>query len=477
MTVLRVLAWLIVVLSVWQLSSVAATNFPSLPPLAPDHVLSLKSRGNTPTSIKFINSSGHPVDVYWVDFVGHPIFYQHLVAAQAYIQQTYVNHPWIIYDDVVSSYVVGFVAIATAADAVIKGPGLQSFGVKPNTISGSDSSSRSSNGKTTVTGPAPVASDCSTAISPTERRICADSSLAKMDQEMGVLYRNLIGKAKDVMAWKADQRAWLVERDRCKNDDGCLRSEYQERLVILRTAEPTDQWAGRWWRVDASGNNGSKLVITHGTPHSFAFSLLASAGANTGDLSGKAIINNSNKAHWHSTDEDFPNCSLDFERLLNRLNIGGRADEISCGAGMGVDFSGTYVASDNDPNTTPDLLSLGVLQTTAQDNVLRKLLGKDYDTMAKTANIQVNDDNLDGNGATVVSMFVRGLACNTKSVLMFDIKGHLWAAVWESVSNSPDIVELRYYTNVASDKNTLPKTISAQREACPGDTVRVRMMP
>jgi len=85
---------------------------------------------------------------------------------------------------------------------------------------------------------------------------------------------------------------------------------------------------------------------------------------------------------------------------------------------MGVDFSGTYVASDNDPNTTPDLLSLGVLQTTAQDNVLRKLLGKDYDTMVKTANIQVNDDNLDGNGATVVSMFVRGLACNTKSVLM-----------------------------------------------------------
>lgn len=459
--VLRVLAWLIAVLSVWQLSSAAATNFPSLPPLAPDRVLSLKSHGNTPTTIKFINSSGHPVDLYWVNFVGHPIFYQHLVAAQAYIQQTYVNHAWIIYDDAVSSYVVGFVAIATAADAVIKGPGLQSFA--------------GSNGKTTVTGPA--ASDCSKAISTTERCICADSSLAKMDQEMGVLYRNLIGKAKDVMAWKTDQRAWLVERDRCKDDDGCLRSEYQERLVILRTAEPTDQWAGSWWRVDASGNNGSKLDITHATPHSFDFSLLASVGANTGDLSGKAILNSSNKAHWRSTDEDFPNCSLDFERVLNRLNIGGRADEISCGAGSGVDFSGTYVASDNDPNTTADLLSLGVLQTTAQDNVLRQLLGKDYDTMVKTANIQVNDDNLDGNGATVVSMFVRGVACNTKSILMFDLKGHLWAAVWESVSNSPDIVELRYYTNVASDKNTLPKTISAQREACPGDTVRVRMMP
>ena len=98
--------------------------------------------------------------------------------------------------------------------------------------------------------------------------------------------------------------------------------------------------------------------------------------------------------------------------------------------------------------------------------------------MVKTANIVIDpDDNLDGNGATVVHMSVRGLMCNTKSVLMYDAQGHLWAAVWEPLSNPEGVVELRNYTNVASDKNTLPKTISADSEGCPGDTVRVRMMP
>ena len=98
--------------------------------------------------------------------------------------------------------------------------------------------------------------------------------------------------------------------------------------------------------------------------------------------------------------------------------------------------------------------------------------------MVATADMVDNhSDNLDGNGANVVSMSVRGVACNTKSILMFDDKGHLWAGVWKPLSNPENVVELRYYTNVSNDKNTLPKTISAWREACPGDTVRVILMP
>src|SRR5260370_29157781 len=96
----------------------------------------------------------------------------------------------------------------------------------------------------------------------------------------------------------------------------------------------------------------------------------ASAGANTGDLEGKGAIDSSNKAHWHSTDNDFRNCSLDFKRILNRLEIGGRSDETSCGAGIGVDFSGTYVAGGNAPHKTPQLGLLGVGQTPGQDHAL-----------------------------------------------------------------------------------------------------------
>jgi hypothetical protein len=218
--------------------------------------------------------------------------------------------------------------------------------------------------------------------------------------------------------------------------------------------------------VDHTGFGGANVDIKQATAHRFDFTMQASAGANTGELEGKATIGSSNKAHWRGTDKDFANCSLDFERVLNRLEIGGHTDETSCGAGLGVDFGGTYVAGAENPNPTPDLVSLGVAATPEQDDALRKLMAKDYDAMAQTANMQSSDDNLDGNGATVISMFVRGLACSDKSILMFDAKGHLWAAVWVTDPKSSDDVELHYYTNVPSDKNTLPKTIAAQREAC-----------
>jgi hypothetical protein len=299
-----------------------------------------------------------------------------------------------------------------------------------------------------------------------------------MDREIAALYQKVIQNTKDAAAWKADQRAWLAERGHCE-DDGCLRQEYQERLIILRSSAPRDVWASHWSRVDTTGNNGADLAITHATAHSFDFDLNATAGANSGELEGKAILDTADAAHYKGTAQSSTvGCALVFRRVLNRLNIEQTGDSAECGAGMGVYYSGTYITGDNKPNTKSDLLSRGVVQTSAQDDAVRKLLGKDYDTMAETAdNVVEHDENLDDNDAVVVTMFVRGVACNTKSALMFDARGHLWAAVWQPLANPEGVVELRYYTNVTADKNKLPKTIAAQREACPGETVRVRMMP
>jgi hypothetical protein len=231
--------------------------------------------------------------------------------------------------------------------------------------------------------------------------------------------------------------------------------------------------------VDTTGSNVSDLVITHATANGFDFDINAAAGANSGELEGKALIDNPDTAHYKGNAESATEgCTLVFKRVLNRLHVGQEGDSATCGAGVGVYFSGTYVAAGSSIKAKPDLLSLGVVQTTAQDNAVRKLLGKDYDTMVQTADsIDDHGENLDGNGATVVNMFVRGVACNTKSILMYDPDGNVWAAVWEPASNPGGVVELRYYTSVTADKNKLPKTIAADREACPGETVRVRMMP
>ncbi len=321
--------------------------------------------------------------------------------------------------------------------------------------------------------------DCSKAGSPAEKRICADPSLARMDQEMAALYRNVLQASNDGNAWKADQRAWLARRDQCRDDTGCLRSEYQTRLMILRSAQPPAEWAGHWWRIDPTGTNGSELAITKVTPKAFDFDLNASGGANTGELSGKAVVQNYGTARFDgSADSGTEGCSLAFKRVLNRLKVEQTGDDATCGAGAGVYFGGVYLAAEKDPNPPPDLISLGVLPSKALDDALRKLIGKDYDAMVATANtIDAETETVGGNAVTTVSMAVRGVACNTKSILIFDDKGHLWAAIWEPVSDSSNVVELRYYTSVSKDKHALPRTISENQEACSGDIVRVRTMP
>jgi hypothetical protein len=50
------------------------------------------------TSIKFINKSGQPIKVYWLDYEGKRKLYAKVKAEDSYIQQTYVTHPWLITD-------------------------------------------------------------------------------------------------------------------------------------------------------------------------------------------------------------------------------------------------------------------------------------------------------------------------------------------------------------------------------------------
>src|SRR5258708_1589890 len=256
----------------------AAADLPSLRPLAPDSGRSMNSRNANPqTTVNFVTRSDDPVDVYWVNYEGGVVFYQHLASGESCTVQTYVTHPWVVYDENVPPHGVGFQPVDTAAQAIIRKPDLKSSAVNPNTAAVSNSSSGASNGKTTVSGSAVAPFDCSKASSPAEKRICSDPLLAKMDQEMGTLYRNLIQNSKNAKAWQADQRAWLVERNRCNSDDGCLRSKYLERLVILRAAPPSDQWAANWWRVDYTGSARANADIKNETADGFYLSTLEAA--------------------------------------------------------------------------------------------------------------------------------------------------------------------------------------------------------
>ena len=93
-----------------------------LVPVLVSQVLSLTSlNGNMPTSIEFENDSVDPVDIFWIDYSGQAVLYSHLLPGQSYVQQTYVTHPWVIYDDVRASYVMGFLPISQPGIAFIAG--------------------------------------------------------------------------------------------------------------------------------------------------------------------------------------------------------------------------------------------------------------------------------------------------------------------------------------------------------------------
>jgi len=85
---------------------------------------------------------------------------------------------------------------------------------------------------------APVASfDCARAGTATEKAICSDVALARLDRGltdsyiMALSWADAPGKA----AIRDAQRTWIAERDACGADIGCLTAQYQARIRVLQT--------------------------------------------------------------------------------------------------------------------------------------------------------------------------------------------------------------------------------------------------
>lgn len=101
---------------------------------------------------------------------------------------------------------------------------------------------------------------CSKAATPTEKAICADPALSALDERLSASYRAALDRLSGASpeegvagaAVKADQRAWLRERDACGADAPCLRRAYEGRGAVLsfRTdpaaSPPAERYVGRF---------------------------------------------------------------------------------------------------------------------------------------------------------------------------------------------------------------------------------------
>ena len=295
--------------------------------------------------------------------------------------------------------------------------------------------------------------DCAKAASPTEKAICANAALSKLDGDLAVAWKQALGKGGDTAALKAAQLKWLKQRDRCGGDEQCLGDRYRERLASLN-GKPlaADRWQQTWYMTSDNPSFGGVLTFT-GTAPRLQFELSGNNGANTGGLDGDIVL------HGDSGTYRQDKCRLDFERKGGRIGITQHGADVDCGAGSGVFYGGQYVtASQFQAKPAADLLSLKVVDDATQNATAHKLLGADYQTLVDNVNYSADEKDLDGLNAHVASYWVRGIATTNAAIVMR--RGNdLWIGLL--VFDAKNDVRMRYYTNVPAWKKRVPKTIQA----------------
>lgn len=104
-------------------------------------------------------------------------------------------------------------------------------------------------GSMAATSPAQAASfDCAKAAAPTEKAICQDPSVSKLDEQVAAAFKSaqaLWPTGNWSVFLRNEQRQWLKDRNGiCKADVACLKQDYERRLTFL--THPSLKWMGRY---------------------------------------------------------------------------------------------------------------------------------------------------------------------------------------------------------------------------------------
>ncbi len=84
--------------------------------------------------------------------------------------------------------------------------------------------------------------DCAKATSVTEKLICSDESISKLDEQLASAYKQGLDAEKDKDAFKKMQIEWLKQQRACK-DAECLSKTYQARIAELNNSSIADAQA------------------------------------------------------------------------------------------------------------------------------------------------------------------------------------------------------------------------------------------
>jgi uncharacterized protein len=119
-----------------------------------------------------------------------------------------------------------------------------------------------------LASPASAASfDCAKAGNATEKAICADPAVSRLDEQVAGAFRTALAlwPAGNWGAYlRAEQLGWLADRNRiCKADKACLKQDYTRRLAYL--THPNLKWQGRYVQGECP-NEGLYADVTQNYP-------------------------------------------------------------------------------------------------------------------------------------------------------------------------------------------------------------------
>jgi uncharacterized protein len=292
--------------------------------------------------------------------------------------------------------------------------------------------------------------DCSTANNKTEKAVCGDPQISLLDEKLGKLWHSTLASVPDAKALKADQRQWLKSRNACGDQTACLRREYLMRLSELEHAIQPFSWDATWQLIPPGTSTSATVITQRRDATHISIDITAAEGANSGDLDGVATLNDGKAVY--SEDE----CTLLFTPINGVLDISLAGEGGYCSAGLGVYYTGRFVASEHPLTLDYDMLSLGLAQTPEENQALHTLLKGDYQTLVeKSGSLMTGEPGTDVPGSQVWEMWMRGLGGT--GIVMRSSDGHFWVLLvtYDSSGHS----RLRYYTNVAKWKKVLPDAL------------------
>ncbi|MFK8259627.1 hypothetical protein ACFL9S_17800 [Erwinia sp. AnSW2-5] len=298
--------------------------------------------------------------------------------------------------------------------------------------------------------------DCGLPPDVAERTICATPQLTWLDGIYNDTFHDRVIENPQ-QAGKL-VKPWLNGIENCTSV-GCLRNAYLSHISRLFEADRKVDWSGVWWNTTVSHGNSGRMQISHQNAWGFLMNATVQGGIYhtvfNGEVRFHSGVGFTDKIVWGG------DCAI----MLVPLSSGKMkviSDSLSsCGLLLPGEMSidGIYTRSETDPRPPATLLSLGIMPDHATDEVFRQLVGSDYQKYVDTATDFNYSEDLDNFGATVVSLWMKGMANRQSAIIMTTPQGQIWALRAEPAVEGKGVT--LHYSTTASEKNHLPKTLAA----------------